>query len=144
MFFRKARAAQGDEAVHSPFGSTTLNTAQAQEDHSMSNPGPQNLGLVRLNPNSNRPPPTDQGSVGSIWHSFDMTHRRVQEGGWSHQVNIGEDDLLFLELFAFPGFEEISLNSWLRSMPVQVAVAHTNLPPEEIAGIPPKANKLVG
>jgi hypothetical protein len=85
MFFRKARAAQGDEAVHSPFGSTALNTAQAQEDHSMSNPGPQNLGLVRLNPNGNRPPPTDQGSVGSIWHSFDMTHRRVQEGGWSHQ-----------------------------------------------------------
>jgi hypothetical protein len=41
MLFRKARAAQGDEAVHAAFGSTALNTAQAQEDHSMSNPGPQ-------------------------------------------------------------------------------------------------------
>jgi hypothetical protein len=36
------------------------------------------------------------------------------------------------------------LNNWLRSMPVQVAAAHTILSPEEIAGIPPKANKLVG
>ena len=26
----------------------------------------------------------------------------------------------------------------------RVAAAHTNLSPEEIAGIPPKANKLVG
>ena len=58
--------------------------------------------------------------------------------------NIGEENLVFLELFAFPYFEEISLNNWLRSMPVQVAAAHTNLSPEEIAGIPPKANKLVG
>jgi oxalate decarboxylase len=86
MFFRKHRVGQSGEAVHAAFGSTALNTAQAQEDHSMSNPGPQNSGLVRLNPNSNRPPPTDQGSVGSIWHSFDLTHRRVQEGGWTHQV----------------------------------------------------------
>jgi oxalate decarboxylase len=94
MLFRKARAAQGDEAVHAAFGSTALNTAQAQEDHSMSDPGPQNLGLVRLSPNSNRLPPTDQGSVGSIWHSFDRTHRRVQEGGWSHQVTQHEIPLL--------------------------------------------------
>jgi oxalate decarboxylase/phosphoglucose isomerase-like protein (cupin superfamily) len=39
--------------------------------------------------------------------------------------NIGEEDLVFLELFALPGLEEISLNNWLRSMPVQVAAAHT-------------------
>jgi catechol 2,3-dioxygenase-like lactoylglutathione lyase family enzyme len=37
--------------------------------------------------------------------------------------NIGEEDLVFVELFAFPDFEEISLNNWLRSMPVQVAAA---------------------
>jgi oxalate decarboxylase len=38
------------------------------------------------NPNSNAPPPTDQGDVGPIWYSFDLTHKRVQEGGWTHQV----------------------------------------------------------
>lgn len=32
------------------------------------------------------PPPTDHRSVPAIWHSFDLTHRRVQEGGWTHQV----------------------------------------------------------
>jgi oxalate decarboxylase len=64
---------------------------------------------------------------------------------WGHCIeNIGEEDLVFLELFAFPDFEDISLNNWLRSMPVQVAVAHTNLSPEEIGVIPPKANKPVG
>jgi hypothetical protein len=66
MFFRKARAASGDEAVNSPFRSTALHTAQVQEHHSVNNPGPDDLGLVRLNPNSNTPPPTDQGSVSSI------------------------------------------------------------------------------
>jgi oxalate decarboxylase/phosphoglucose isomerase-like protein (cupin superfamily) len=32
--------------------------------------------------------------------------------------NIGAEDLVFVELFALPDFEEISLNNWLRSMPV--------------------------
>jgi len=32
--------------------------------------------------------------------------------------NIGEEDLVFVELFALPDFEEISLKNWLRSMPV--------------------------
>lgn len=61
-------------------------TARAEKDHSASNPGQTNETLVRLNPSSNMPPPTDHGSVGPLWHSFDLTHRRVQEGGWTHQV----------------------------------------------------------
>jgi oxalate decarboxylase len=32
------------------------------------------------------PPPSDSGDVGPIWYSFDLTHKRIQEGGWSHQV----------------------------------------------------------
>ena len=35
---------------------------------------------------SNLPPPTDQGDVGPIGYSFDLTHKRIQEGGWTHQV----------------------------------------------------------
>ena len=65
---------------------TAQNTKQAEQDHSVSNPGQTNDALVRLNPNSNMPPATDHGSVGPVWHSFDLTHRRVQEGGWTHQV----------------------------------------------------------
>ncbi len=65
---------------------TATDTRKADQDHSSSNPGQTNDTLVRLNPNSNMPPVTDHGSVGPVWHSFDLTHRRVQEGGWTHQV----------------------------------------------------------
>jgi oxalate decarboxylase len=67
-------------------GSIARNTAKAQHDHSMSDPGQQNFGLVKMNPNSSMPPPTDHGVVEPTWYSFDLTHRRVQEGGWTHQV----------------------------------------------------------
>ena len=91
MLFRKGK----DESTHVADRSHTeekminpsaRNTANAQREVWSSNPGPQNSALASLNPNSNIPPPTDHGSVGSIWHSFELTHRRVQEGGWSHQV----------------------------------------------------------
>ncbi len=62
------------------------NTRQAQRNISASNPGPSNDALARQNPNSSRPPATDHGSTPPIWYSFDLTHRRVQEGGWTHQV----------------------------------------------------------
>ncbi len=68
------------------FGQAAQNTAKAEHDQSMSNPAQRNLELVKINPNSNMPPPTDHGSMPVIWHSFDLTHRRVQEGGWTHQV----------------------------------------------------------
>jgi oxalate decarboxylase len=65
---------------------TRSNTRTAEHDPSASNPGPENAVLLNENPNSNTPPPTDSGDVGPIWYSFDLTHKRVQEGGWTHQV----------------------------------------------------------
>jgi oxalate decarboxylase len=38
------------------------------------------------NPNSNFPPPTDHGNIDPVWYSFDLTHKRVQEGGWTNEV----------------------------------------------------------
>jgi oxalate decarboxylase len=32
------------------------------------------------------PPPTDHGDIGPIWYSFDLARKRVEEGGWTHQV----------------------------------------------------------
>ncbi len=61
-------------------------THQAERDHSSSNPGQENKPLLTENPNSNTPPPTDNGDVGPIWYSFDLAHKRIQEGGWTHQV----------------------------------------------------------
>ena len=65
---------------------TQANTRIAERGPSASNPGPENRSLLNENPNSNTPPPTDNGDVGPIWYSFDLTHKRIQEGGWTHQV----------------------------------------------------------
>jgi oxalate decarboxylase len=65
---------------------TRANTRAAEHDPADSDPGPENTALLKENPNSNTPPPTDSGDVGPIWYSFDLTHKRIQEGGWTHQV----------------------------------------------------------
>lgn len=61
-------------------------THKAEQDHSSSDPGQENKPLLEQNPNSNMPPPTDHGDIGPIWYSFDLAHKRMQEGGWTHQV----------------------------------------------------------
>ncbi|MCL8383364.1 cupin domain-containing protein [Xanthobacter aminoxidans] len=65
-------------------------TATAERDVSASNPGPKNRALMAINPNSDTPPPTDHGVVEPFWYSFDLTHRRIQDGGWTHQVTSRE------------------------------------------------------
>ena len=32
------------------------------------------------------PPPTDHGDVVPLWYSFDLVKKRVEEGGWTHEV----------------------------------------------------------
>jgi oxalate decarboxylase len=61
-------------------------TEKAEQDHSISNPGPENKPLLDENPNSNLPPPTDHGNIDPVWYSFDLTHKRVEEGGWTNEV----------------------------------------------------------
>ena len=61
-------------------------TQMAEHDHSSSNPGPENKPLLDENPNSNLPPPTDHGDVVPLWYSFDLVKKRVEEGGWTHEV----------------------------------------------------------
>jgi oxalate decarboxylase len=61
-------------------------TRKAERDHSSSDPGQENKPLLDENPNSSMPPPTDHGDVGPIWYSFDLAKKRVEEGGWTHQV----------------------------------------------------------
>jgi oxalate decarboxylase len=62
------------------------NIAKAEQDHSASNPGPENKPLLEENPASNFPPPTDYGNIVPVWYSFDLPHMRIQEGGWTNQV----------------------------------------------------------
>jgi oxalate decarboxylase len=61
-------------------------TQKAEHDHSSSDPGPENKTLLGENPDSNNPPPTDHGDVVPIWYSFDLVKKRVEEGGWTHEV----------------------------------------------------------
>ena len=65
---------------------TKASTQKAEHDHSSSDPGPENQPLLGENLNSNTPPPTDHGDVGPIWYSFDLVKKRVEEGGWTHQI----------------------------------------------------------
>src|SRR6266436_3072950 len=61
-------------------------TQKAEHDQSSSNPGPENKALLAQNPDSNNPPPTDHGDVVPLWYSFDLAKKRIEEGGWTHEV----------------------------------------------------------
>jgi oxalate decarboxylase len=62
-------------------------TRKAEKDHSSSDPAQENRPLLDENPSSNTPPPTDHGDIGPVWYSFDLVHKRMQQGGWTHEVN---------------------------------------------------------
>ena len=57
-----------------------------QPQQAASSPTPENADLLKQNPDSNFPPTTDKGDVGAIWYSYDLAHKRIQPGGWTHQV----------------------------------------------------------
>lgn len=62
------------------------NIKKGEHDHSASDPAQENQALLKENPNSNMPPDTDSGDVGPIWYSFDLVKKRIEEGGWTHEV----------------------------------------------------------
>jgi len=87
-FLGAAAAALSAGALIAPAG-----MAQSREEihkgtsnHSADNPGPVNRELQTENESSNRPPDTDQGDVSPFWYSFELAHRRIQDGGWTRQV----------------------------------------------------------
>src|ERR1700724_199898 len=67
-------------------GQERPDTKAAEHDHSSSDPGQENKPLLDENPDSNMPPPTDHGDMVPLWYSFDLTKKRVEEGGWTHEV----------------------------------------------------------
>ena len=72
-------------------GSTALGQNRTEQKAgrtppSSSDPGPENQSLLHANPSSNNPPFTDHGNPGPIWFSFDLAPKRMQGGGWTHQV----------------------------------------------------------
>ena len=62
----------------------------------------------------------------------------------AHYVeNTGDEDLVFLEMFAASEVQEFTLNQWLRALPAQVAMAHTGLSTEELAKIPAVVQEIL-
>jgi oxalate decarboxylase len=61
-----------------------------QNDRSASAPGPGNRPLDEQNPDSFFPPPSDAGGVQTFKYPFGLSHKRMQEGGWSREVTVRE------------------------------------------------------
>jgi oxalate decarboxylase len=67
-------------------GQTRAEQLAGRRGSSPSDPGPENKTLLGENPSANNPPFTDHGNPGPIWYSFDLAPKRMQGGGWTHQV----------------------------------------------------------
>jgi oxalate decarboxylase len=60
-------------------------------DHHLPNesqPGPNNVPLDEQNPNSVWAPATDAGGQPPFKYSFSLSHKRLEEGGWTRQVTV--------------------------------------------------------
>jgi oxalate decarboxylase len=68
------------------FGQSRKDAEAGRTDDYASDPGPENKTLFALNPDANLPPFTDKGNPPPFWYSFDLTAKRLQGGGWTHQV----------------------------------------------------------
>lgn len=58
----------------------------AAASHQASDPAQVNKPLRDENPSTDTPPSTDHGDLGPIWYSFNLAHKRVEQGGWTRQV----------------------------------------------------------
>jgi oxalate decarboxylase len=80
--------AAGALADHRAVAQSPANVSAAERNASATNLGPENQVMRSINPDGFLPPPTDHGSVPNFWNSFSASHRRIQEGGWTRQVNV--------------------------------------------------------
>jgi len=87
-FLGAAAAALSAGAFFAPMAlaQTKEEVRKGTSNHSADNPGPANKQLQSENTSSNTPPDTDHGDVSPFWYSFDLAHRRIEDGGWTRQV----------------------------------------------------------
>jgi len=86
MFFGTAALAGAGFFGAAAMAQTRTEQLAGRKGNSASDPGPENKSLLGLNPSANNPPFTDHGNPGPIWYSFDLAPKRMQGGGWTHQV----------------------------------------------------------
>ncbi len=80
--------AAGALAEHRAAAQSPANVSAAERNASATDLGPENQVMRSINPDGFLPPPTDHGSVPNFWNSFSAAHRRIQDGGWTRQVNV--------------------------------------------------------
>ncbi len=97
IFSRRGFLGMGSAALAAA-GMLNATHASAQEqkpyptksDRSASAPGPGNPSLDEQNPDSFLPPASDAGGVPTFKYPFGISHKRMQEGGWSREVTVRE------------------------------------------------------
>lgn len=67
---------------------TYRDTDTAEKSHAASNPGPEDQPVAGQEPDVLNPPPSDHGLPQNFWASFSTSHRRIEAGGWTRQVNV--------------------------------------------------------
>jgi len=86
MFVEAAALAGAGLVTATAMAQSRQESQAGRQGDSPSDPGPENAALLRENPSANTPPFTDHGNPAPIWYSFDLTAKRMQGGGWTHQV----------------------------------------------------------
>lgn len=86
MFVGAAALASAGFLGTSASGQNRAEQKAGRTPPSSNDPGPENQPLLKENSNSNIPPFTDHGNPGPVWFSFDLAPKRMQGGGWTHQV----------------------------------------------------------
>jgi len=67
-----------------------INERSSALEAAAKDPGPVNAELDRHNPSAIVPPATDAGAMPQFKYSFSMAHKRLYDGGWSHEVTVRE------------------------------------------------------
>ena len=63
----------------------------------------------------------------------------VKRSNGHYIKNVGETDLVFVEVFASDAFQDVSLSDWLTHTPAALVSAHFNIPADVLAKLPKAA-----
>jgi oxalate decarboxylase len=76
-----ASAAQFGNPDRPPEGAVNVTNPKA-----LAEPGPQNRTLANQIPSAGNAPATDVNGMPMFWTSFNLMHKRIQNGGWARQI----------------------------------------------------------
>jgi oxalate decarboxylase len=73
----------------------------------------------------------------AVTNNFNAGDIGYIKANFGHYIkNVGDTDLVFLEIFKTDAYQDISLSDWLTHTPPALVAAHFNLSPQDIAKFP--------